>query len=128
MTDVSIVGAVLAGLVSFLSPCVLPIVPGYVSMLSGIGLEQLRQGQHPRAGLSASALARDALEFETPYPRWHGEKSIPSVRRPKRKNDVRKDQEKQTAGHQDVHYRARARVLVVHCPSCEKQRRSQRQR
>ena len=57
MTDVSIVGAVLAGLVSFLSPCVLPIVPGYVSMLSGIGLEQLRQGQHPRAGLSASALA-----------------------------------------------------------------------
>src|SRR5712671_6796621 len=57
MTDVSIVGAVLAGLVSFLSPCVLPLVPGYVSMLSGIGLEQLRQGQHPRAGLSASALA-----------------------------------------------------------------------
>src|SRR5260221_11302400 len=57
MTDVSIVGAMLAGLVSFLSPCVLPLVPGYVSMLSGIGLEQLRQGQHPRAGLSASALA-----------------------------------------------------------------------
>jgi len=57
MTDVSIVGAVLAGLVSFLSPCVLPLVPGYVSMLSGIGLEQLRQGQHPRAGLSASGLA-----------------------------------------------------------------------
>ncbi len=57
MTDVSIVGAVLAGLVSFLSPCVLPLVPGYVSMLSGIGLEQLRQGQHPRAGFSASGLA-----------------------------------------------------------------------
>jgi cytochrome c-type biogenesis protein len=57
MTDVSIVGVVLAGLVSFLSPCVLPLVPGYVSMLSGIGLEQLRQGQQPRAGLSASALS-----------------------------------------------------------------------
>src|SRR5260370_9213760 len=57
MTDVSIVGAVLAGLVSFLSPCVLPLVPGYVSMLSGIGMEQLRQGQQPRAGLSASALS-----------------------------------------------------------------------
>src|SRR5258708_10748401 len=57
MTDVSIVGAVLAGLVSFLSPCVLPLVPGYVSMLSGIGIEQLRQGQQPRAGLSASGLA-----------------------------------------------------------------------
>src|SRR5260370_11886288 len=57
MTDISLLGAVLAGLVSFFSPCVLPLVPGYVSMLSGIGIEQLRQGQQPRAGLSASALA-----------------------------------------------------------------------
>src|SRR5258708_39630503 len=57
MADVSVVGAVVAGLVSFLSPCVLPLVPGYVSKLSGIGMEQLRQGQQPRAGLSASALA-----------------------------------------------------------------------
>jgi len=28
----------LAGLLSFLSPCVLPLVPGYVSMLSGVGV------------------------------------------------------------------------------------------
>jgi cytochrome c-type biogenesis protein len=57
MTDVSLAGAFLAGLVSFLSPCVLPLVPGYISMLSGIGMEQLRQGQPPRGGLFASALA-----------------------------------------------------------------------
>jgi len=57
MTDVSMLGALLAGLVSFLSPCVLPLVPGYVSMLSGIGMEQLRQGQQPRAGLFGSSLA-----------------------------------------------------------------------
>src|SRR5712692_7938862 len=57
MTDVSMLGALLAGLVSFLSPCVLPLVPGYVSMLSGIGMEQLRQGQQPRAGLFGSALS-----------------------------------------------------------------------
>src|SRR5258708_11444441 len=57
MTDVSMLGAFLAGLVSFLSPCVLPLVPGYVSMLSGIGMEQLRQGQQPRAGLFGSALS-----------------------------------------------------------------------
>src|SRR5260370_19034597 len=57
MTDVSMLGALLAGLVSFLSPCVLPLVPGYVSILSGIGMEQLRQGQQPPAGLPASALA-----------------------------------------------------------------------
>lgn len=57
MTDVSLVGAFLAGLVSFLSPCVLPLVPGYISMLSGIGMEQLRQGQQPRGGLFASSLS-----------------------------------------------------------------------
>jgi cytochrome c-type biogenesis protein len=57
MTDVSLAAAFLAGLVSFLSPCVLPLVPGYVSMLSGIGMEQLRQGEVPRAGLFSSALA-----------------------------------------------------------------------
>ena len=57
MTDVSLAAAFLAGLVSFLSPCVLPLVPGYISMLSGIGMEQLRQGQPPRAGLFASSLA-----------------------------------------------------------------------
>jgi cytochrome c-type biogenesis protein len=57
MTDVSMLGALLAGLVSFLSPCVLPLVPGYVSMLSGIGMEQLRQGEQPRASLFGSSLA-----------------------------------------------------------------------
>jgi cytochrome c-type biogenesis protein len=57
MTDVSLLGAFLAGLVSFLSPCVLPLVPGYISMLSGIGMEQLRKGEMPRSGLFASSLA-----------------------------------------------------------------------
>jgi len=57
MTDVSLAGAFLAGLVSFLSPCVLPLVPGYISMLSGMGVEQLRQGQQPKASLFGSALA-----------------------------------------------------------------------
>src|ERR1700737_4269976 len=57
MTDVSLLGAFLAGLISFLWPCVLPLVPGYISVLSGIGMEQLRQGQPPRAGLFAPSLA-----------------------------------------------------------------------
>jgi cytochrome c-type biogenesis protein len=34
-----------AGLVSFLSPCVLPLVPGYVSMISGAGIEELKSPQ-----------------------------------------------------------------------------------
>ena len=37
-----------AGLASFLSPCVLPLVPGYVSMISGAGVEELKS---PRAQL-----------------------------------------------------------------------------
>ena len=57
MNDVSLAGAFVAGLISFLSPCVLPLVPGYISMLSGIGVEQLRQGQQPKGGLFASALS-----------------------------------------------------------------------
>ena len=57
MSDVSLAGAFLAGLVSFLSPCVLPLVPGYISMLSGIGMEQLRKGELPRSGLFGSSLA-----------------------------------------------------------------------
>jgi len=54
---VSALAAFVAGLVSFLSPCVLPLVPGYISMLSGIGVEQLKEGQTPRGGLLTSALA-----------------------------------------------------------------------
>ena len=31
----------LAGLISFLSPCVLPLIPGYISYISGTSLEKL---------------------------------------------------------------------------------------
>jgi len=37
--------AFLGGLVSFVSPCVLPLVPGYVSMISGVGVEELKSAQ-----------------------------------------------------------------------------------
>jgi cytochrome c-type biogenesis protein len=55
--DVSIYAAFVAGLVSFLSPCVLPLVPGYISMLSGIGVEQLSEGEGSRVSLLSSAFA-----------------------------------------------------------------------
>ncbi len=32
----------LAGLVSFLSPCVLPLIPGYISFVSGVSLQDLQ--------------------------------------------------------------------------------------
>lgn len=37
--------AFFAGLASFLSPCVLPLVPGYISLISGAGLEELKSPQ-----------------------------------------------------------------------------------
>jgi cytochrome c-type biogenesis protein len=36
------IAAFVAGLFSFLSPCVLPLVPGYVSLISGAGMEELK--------------------------------------------------------------------------------------
>lgn len=36
------IAAFMAGLISFLSPCVLPLVPGYISLISGAGVEELR--------------------------------------------------------------------------------------
>jgi cytochrome c-type biogenesis protein len=39
--DVTHGGAVLAGLVSFLSPCVLPLVPPYLCYMAGVSLDQL---------------------------------------------------------------------------------------
>lgn len=46
-----------AGLGSFLSPCVLPLVPGYLSMLSGVGVDQLKEGEGSTGKLLSSAFA-----------------------------------------------------------------------
>src|SRR5271170_7727686 len=51
--------AFLAGLLSFLSPCVLPLVPGYLSMVSGISVQELRR-QEPR---TKRAVMRHAIMF-----------------------------------------------------------------
>ncbi|MBL4813050.1 MAG: sulfite exporter TauE/SafE family protein [Rhodobacteraceae bacterium] len=41
MFDLTLGGALLAGLLSFLSPCILPIVPFYLSYLAGVGMNQI---------------------------------------------------------------------------------------
>jgi cytochrome c-type biogenesis protein len=40
-SDVGVAAALVAGLVSFLSPCVLPLVPGYLSAISGANVSEL---------------------------------------------------------------------------------------
>ncbi len=50
MFDVSLFGAALAGLLSFLSPCILPIVPFYLSYMAGVGMNQIAEsGEISRA-------------------------------------------------------------------------------
>src|SRR5262245_31906871 len=45
--DVTILAALFAGLVSFLSPCVLPLVPPYLVYLAGTSLERLAEAEPP---------------------------------------------------------------------------------
>ena len=45
--DVSIGAALLAGAISFLSPCVLPLVPPYLCFITGASLDQLADGKQP---------------------------------------------------------------------------------
>lgn len=40
----NILVAFVAGMLSFLSPCVLPLVPGYISLMSGVSIDNLKSG------------------------------------------------------------------------------------
>ena len=40
--NVSILAAFAAGVLSFISPCVLPLIPGYLSFISGVTLDDLQ--------------------------------------------------------------------------------------
>lgn len=44
--NISMVGAFVAGLLSFLSPCVLPLIPSYITYITGLSFADL-QAEHP---------------------------------------------------------------------------------
>ncbi|MGY5776994.1 cytochrome c biogenesis CcdA family protein [Rhizobium sp. LEGMi135b] len=50
LADISLLSALLAGALSFLSPCVLPLVPPYLCYMAGISVEQFRSGGAAVAG------------------------------------------------------------------------------
>lgn len=58
--QLSIPIAFLAGVVSFLSPCVLPLIPGYISMLSGESIEVLKADA---AGALAGRIFANSVAF-----------------------------------------------------------------
>ena len=57
--NVTLLAAFGAGLLSFISPCVLPLVPGYLSYISGLSLDEMR-GTAVVTGGTAVAVARPA--------------------------------------------------------------------
>ena len=50
-TNITIGIAFLAGLASFLSPCVLPLVPGYLSLISGVSVDRLKRQTDDRSSV-----------------------------------------------------------------------------
>lgn len=62
MLDISWGGAALAGLLSFLSPCILPMVPFYLSYMAGLSVRELREGDQVAAGARGRLVLR-ALAF-----------------------------------------------------------------
>jgi cytochrome c-type biogenesis protein len=61
MTDVNVFVAFGAGVFSFLSPCVLPLIPSYLSFISGVSLEELRADQ--RESLTRWRVVFNSLAF-----------------------------------------------------------------
>jgi cytochrome c-type biogenesis protein len=53
--NVTLLAAFGAGLLSFISPCVLPLIPGYLSYISGVSLDEMRGT--PRPGGATVAVA-----------------------------------------------------------------------
>ncbi len=57
MTDINLFVAFTAGGLSFLSPCVLPLIPSYLSFVSGMSLQEIREGGSGGARVMGNALA-----------------------------------------------------------------------
>jgi cytochrome c-type biogenesis protein len=54
--------AFIGGLASFLSPCVLPLVPGYISLMSGVSIDHLKSGEGSRIN-ARRAIIINSLAF-----------------------------------------------------------------
>jgi len=60
-TSISLPFAFFAGLVSFLSPCVLPVVPAYLTFVSGLTMDELSSNGSAAADGSVAAARRTAV-------------------------------------------------------------------
>jgi cytochrome c-type biogenesis protein len=55
-SSVGFVGAFLAGVLSFLSPCVLPLIPGYLSFMTGLTASELSDDSRPLGQIMGTAI------------------------------------------------------------------------
>ena len=60
-TNITYFAALFAGLISFISPCVLPLVPAYISFISGVSMEELRAAE--RQQLASRRIIIGSLMF-----------------------------------------------------------------
>ena len=54
--DTTVVAAFAVGFISFVSPCVLPLVPGYLSAVSGVSIADMQEGGEARSRVIVPAL------------------------------------------------------------------------
>jgi cytochrome c-type biogenesis protein len=54
--DTTVIAAFAAGFISFISPCVLPLVPGYLSAVSGVSLVEIQSGERRVSRVLAPAI------------------------------------------------------------------------
>jgi len=59
--EIGIIGAFVGGILSFVSPCVLPLVPPYLCYIAGLSLDELAETGAP--GRSGAHVIRSALAF-----------------------------------------------------------------
>ena len=63
MADVSFLAAFLGGIFSFISPCVLPLVPGYISFISGVSFEDMKKADAAAAAARRRQLLLASIAF-----------------------------------------------------------------
>ena len=66
MTSVSFLTAFAAGLLSFLSPCVLPLIPAYLSFLTGLTVSELSQATGGDQGAEPSSALASRIDIIVP--------------------------------------------------------------
>ncbi len=59
-SHITFAGAFLAGLLSFLSPCVLPLIPSYITFITGLSFADLRE-EHPTHAVRRKTIIHSLL-------------------------------------------------------------------